>query len=142
MIRKVIAFSMSLMCISSCAMANFEYEYYEFYKESVKRSCVVFPMPAYFAKIENNVAGYCIPTFGILINEERWASMGPYQKKELIFHELGHCVLGLEHKEPGLMAPVMHSEEEVKKNWDAWVNEFFKDCIKWPAPKKETEKNK
>lgn len=131
MFKKIIAFCLSLSCISSCARADFEMEYLEFYQEALKRNCVVFPIDAYFAKLEDDIAGYCIPGFGILVNETRWEKFGPYQKKELIYHELGHCVLGLTHKEPGLMSPTMHKEKDIEKNWNNWKEMLFKDCTQW-----------
>jgi hypothetical protein len=131
MFKKLTSALLSLSFMSSCAMADFEIEYMEFYQEALKRNCFVFPMHAYFARLEPEIAGYCIPGFGILFNEDRWDKFGPYQKRELVFHELGHCVLGKDHSEPGLMAPSMHSEKEIKKNWEAWVNELFKGCEQW-----------
>jgi len=142
MLRKTVALLLSIMCISSCALANFETEYLEFYQEAIKRNCMVFPVNAYFSRLEPGIAGYCIPGFGILFNEDRWAAFGPYQRKELVFHELGHCVLGLEHKEPGLMSPVMHQEKDVAANWDAWLNVLFENCEKWPPLPEVTPKPK
>jgi hypothetical protein len=131
MLYKITASILSLLSFSSCAFANFEMEYLEFYQEALKRNCVVFPVNAYFARLEPEIAGYCIPGFGILFNEDRWANFGPYEKRELVYHELAHCVLGQDHSEPGLMSPTMHSEEEIKKNWSAWVDLLFKDCRQW-----------
>jgi hypothetical protein len=123
---KIISLMLSLSC-PSCGFANFEIEYLEFHKEAIRRNCVAFPVNAYFARLEPEIAGYCIPSFGILINEDRWATFGPYQKRELMFHELGHCVLGLNHSD-GLMSPKMHRESELKENWKAWVDDLFKNC--------------
>jgi len=130
MFKKIITMILSFSYVSSCALANFETEYVSFYQEAIKRNCVVFPITAYFSKLEEEIAGYCIPEFGILINEKLWSSLGPFQKKELMFHELGHCVLGLDHSEPGLTTPAMHEEKEIKKNWSAWLDLLFADCMK------------
>lgn len=130
MFKRIKAFSLCLFMTSSCGFASFESQYFEFFVEAYSRNCAVIPVDAYFARLEDKVAGYCIPGFGILINENRWHSMSLMEKRELMFHELGHCTLGLEHTESGLMAPVMHSEEEIKKNWDKWVEELFTVCKK------------
>lgn len=136
------AFSM-LFCVflsSSCAFAGFENEYMEFFEEAFKRKCFVLPVNAYFSRLEPEIAGYCIPGFGILLNENRWPSMGVYQKKELMFHELAHCTMGLDHSEPGLMAPVMHDEKELKSNWKNWVELLFAKCSKWGQPENPPQK--
>jgi len=136
MFKKTVASLFSFLCVSSCAFANFEVEYMEFYQEALKRNCVVFPVNAYFARLEPEIAGYCVPGFGILINEDRWATFGPYQKKELMYHELAHCVLYKDHSEPGLMSPKMHQEKEVKENWVIWMALLFKDCNQWSSSPK------
>jgi len=43
----------------------------------------------------------------------------------LMYHELGHCILNLEHSETGIMAPVMYSESYYEENWDELVEELF-----------------
>jgi hypothetical protein len=139
MLKKTVSLLLTMVLTSSCAFGSFENEYFEFYQEAFKRKCIVFPVPAYFSRLEPEIAGYCIPGFGILINEDRWASLGVLQKKELIYHELAHCTLGLEHSEPGLMAPRMHPEAELKKNWDAWLELLFTSCSK---PAEEVSKPK
>jgi len=53
------------------------------------------------------VAGYCDRTKTppeVLILKARWAGFGEVEREMLIFHELGHCVLGREHL--GLVNPV------------------------------------
>lgn len=128
MIKRTASMLLAVFLTSSCAFASFETEYFEFFQEAYKRKCLVIPVSAYFSRLEDEIAGYCIPGFGILINENRWPTLGAYQKRELMFHELAHCTLGLEHSEPGLMAPTMHKEEELKANWNKWVNELFSVC--------------
>lgn len=128
MFKKTASLLSCLILSSSCATASMENQYFEFFEQAFKRKCLAIPVSAYFARLEDEIAGYCIPGFGILINENRWPILGEYQKRELMYHELAHCTLGLDHSEPGLMAPVMHSEEELKENWDSWVEELFSVC--------------
>lgn len=49
--------------------------------------------------------------------------------KELMFHELGHCLLDLEHKETGphgIMSPVMHADPAwIEANWSDLLKELF-----------------
>jgi hypothetical protein len=130
MFSRVVTSIFCLFLSSSCAFASFENEYFEFFQEAYKRKCLVMPIDAYFARLEPNIAGYCIPGFGILLNENMWPMLSKMERKELMFHELGHCVLGLEHSKEGMMAPVMHDEQEIEKNWDKWVEELFSVCRK------------
>jgi len=131
MLPRVLTFPIALFLTGSCGAASFRNEADEFYSEALKRRCFVMRVDIYFARLESEIAGYCVPTFGILINENGWNSYGEYERKELIFHELGHCGLGLGHTEIGLMAPRMHTEAEIKKNWKDWVDLLFKDCLKF-----------
>ena len=131
MLRRVLLAPIALLLTACSLSASFKPEVDEFYHEAMKRRCFVFEVDMYFARLESEVAGYCIPTFGILINEDGWDSYEEYQKKELIFHELGHCALGLSHSDDGLMTSKMHSEKELKENWNRWLDLLFKDCLKF-----------
>jgi len=122
--------SLLILLITACQSApSFEKQTEEFYREANKRGCFVFPIRTHFARLEENIAGYCVSSFGILLNETKWKDMGEYQKRELVFHELGHCVLGLEHTSLGLMAPSMHSEDELELMWPKYVELLFADCL-------------
>jgi len=46
----------------------------------------------------------------IIINEERWHSLDELTKQSLIFHELGHCMLGRHHDDSEII--VKHSDRE------------------------------
>lgn len=51
--------------------------------------------------------------------------------KALLYHELGHCVLGLGHTEQDpqtMMSPIMNDDEFYKKNWDGLVQDM---CYKY-----------
>jgi len=80
-----------------------------------------------------NFAGYCVHYVSILVDKEGFKKMGPLQRKEIVYHELGHCVMFLEHTDHSnsLMSPVMHKEEELQKNFSVWLEDFFKDCNKY-----------
>ncbi len=42
------------------------------------------------------------PNEEILINKAYWIKVSPWTQRELMFHELGHCVLGKKHDDSGL----------------------------------------
>lgn len=83
-----------------------------------------------FADLEPPMAGICFRLTGILLSERLWAEYKPLQRMELMYHELGHCVLFLEHSESGLMSPEIHSEAELIKNWNDWRDQLFSQCSK------------
>ena len=54
----------------------------------------------YFKAQKAPILGVCISGGSIAkieIDPEQWQKMGPYGKEHLIYHELGHCVLGRKH---------------------------------------------
>lgn len=58
-------------------------------------------IPANFEKQDGNAVGMCLEwsngTREIHIDPDYWNKVGEYGREELVFHELGHCALGLEH---------------------------------------------
>jgi len=80
------------------------------------------------------VGGVCVPSRHLLLlNQDLWQYLGPYQKKQLIYHELGHCELNLEHVNArfengapvSFMFPSMQpfSEGFLEANWNYYVAE-------------------
>lgn len=51
-----------------------------------------------FNYLPHNYNAYCFVENGVIvINPEKWDRFDKYQQEEIIFHELGHCVLGKQH---------------------------------------------
>lgn len=68
----------------------------------------------------------------IQINEKNWSFLTKEQKEQLIFHELGHCVFGLDHNDnhdngcpESIMRSYMFSPSEI----DSCYKPFFDDYI-------------
>lgn len=59
------------------------------------------------ANWDPNVMGYCIPVAGEIVLDEQYKSSPPIIQRLLIYHELGHCIAGLEHVDKGyeIMSP-------------------------------------
>jgi len=102
-------------------------EYKSFYTDAENRGCIFYPVDIYFSKLDSEIAGLCVYHFGIIINEELWQKYGPFQRLELMYHELGHCVLDYDHS-IGIMNEYIHEENEIKKNWSIWRDKFFHEC--------------
>lgn len=67
-----------------------------------------------------------IKTPKIVINLSRWESMSELDKKQLVFHELGHCILNRDHSES--TASIMYwmfSNDSSEEKWGSWVSELF-----------------
>jgi len=129
---KAIALLALFTALASCKQKpSFEAEKEMFYREANARGCIVQPVDIYFARLD--AAGYCVPNFGILIDETLWESFGPLQRREVVFHELAHCVFGAEHSKLGLMTPSMHDEAHLEAVWDTYVDLLFTDCLTFHA---------
>jgi len=63
----------------------------------------------------------------ILVNETKWVTMTEEQREILIFHELGHCIMGKSHADEEFA--VMNTE--LPSGWhskrDQLLSDFFKD---------------
>lgn len=122
-------FLIAVCLLSSCRVPDdFWREYRAFYTDAATRGCVVPPINVYSSRLESGIAGLCVYYFGIILNQDLWREYGPYQRLELMYHEIGHCGLGLEHSD-GIMSPTIHTENEVKENWTQWKEDFFAQCI-------------
>lgn len=118
---------------SFCATApDFSKEYGSFYADAHRRGCAALPVEVTFDDLPDGTAGLCFREIWIVVlDKPLWEKYGPHQRLELMYHELGHCSLYLDHADKGLMSPTIHREAELVKNWQEWENLLFKDCQKW-----------
>lgn len=60
---------------------------------------------------KNNVAAECNARDWahkkaiVVVDRKTWFALSNERRKALVFHELGHCMLGLPHSPNGMMAP-------------------------------------
>jgi len=110
-----------LLLLSGCAtrsivlQSDFDHYQSEFHKQfpKTKTAAIVFGK-VYEDKRPGFVrAGECHDAYFsqriplVIINQEVWNRFNAKQRKTLIFHELGHCLLGLEHSDHGFMKPII-----------------------------------
>lgn len=83
----------------------------------------------------------------ITINKKAWAKLSHENKEELIFHELGHCVLNIQkHREVGIMKAVgLHHPLEYRFNYEFLINDLFSrksnpKLVKWNKNKYTSSK--
>ena len=84
----------------------------------------------YFAFGDLNSYATCARSTGtITVDETRWADLCPLQRRALIFHELGHCVLMRDHTNDGdpisYMNPALRTCTYYEQNIDALDAELF-----------------
>lgn len=87
--------------------------------------------------LNTNVAGWCVRTspLQIMIDKEYFDMSTNYEKEELIFHELGHCILNKDHDESkdsnrrpkSIMYPVTITDSIYRENRTEYINELFAD---------------
>jgi len=126
---------------SDSAFTNYiaDFEYY-YGKDTSTR-------PIYFGDLPRNQAGVC-HYFRVLsgpilwgyieVDREYWQVLSEYQKINLIFHELGHCVLGREHTPSNsvTVCPISMMDDTVtdtqclEDNFQAYLEEMFPN-FKW-----------
>ncbi len=92
--------------------------------------------PIHFQDLVGDRIGQCnYPE--IKIDPKKWAAMYNGKRRATIFHELGHCVLGLPHDEEwivdsmgqvvprSLMYPTLREELAYERNW-----QYYKDQLR------------
>jgi len=63
-----------------------------------------------------------LTTKKIIINYNHWVKLDPVHRKELMYHELGHCALNLKHVSTiDIMRPRVYSTHKDGSNWDELV---------------------
>lgn len=69
----------------------------------------------------------CYPGFAkIIIDKKQYDPLPVENKEELIFHELGHCALLLEHTQTGIMKESgLHDPFFYRVNYSILINELF-----------------
>lgn len=75
-----------------------------------------------------NVVGVCTGREVVRINRDFWIEACPEIRKALVYHELGHCVLNVNHVNMAhhIMAPALHDCEVYREHWDWQVEALFK----------------
>lgn len=80
-----------------------------------------------FRDLPKGYVGFCFPFRGKLdIDEPFWLSASDAEKEELIIHEIGHCILGLEHSDvPSIMQASGMLSDLYPANYQVFLNEYF-----------------
>jgi hypothetical protein len=84
--------------------------------------------------LTGQLAGVCTyhPDYRQISLSPEWYKPGTCSGKSLVYHELGHCVLNLEHTDStqvDIMDPQMDSEYNCVTYWEESVERFFKSAL-------------
>ena len=76
--------------------------------------------------------GYCMSPFEVRIIRSFWDNASANQRMALMYHELGHCALRLEHvdDELDIMNSYIISDYAIEKNWDVLIEKMFRRAKK------------
>lgn len=75
-----------------------------------------------------DVLGYCVPGQRVVIRKSTWNEMSEIERKTLIYHEMGHCALNLDHTSPktaDIMTPRMIAPSTATRHWRKLVSILF-----------------
>jgi hypothetical protein len=94
---------------------------------------------AKFANLESPVLGRCTFSYPPLIeiDPETWQNLSEYGREQLMYHELGHCALGLKHDDTTTMMGEMELPASIMNTYffgESWFymnnNEKYKEALK------------
>ena len=98
-----------------------EYYIYKFKAEQTlyAKSCETdIPVRGVFDSLPGNIIGYCdvtAPVLTIRISKKYWKHASDLEREELVFHELGHCLLSRSHKEGDIQTGNLEMPTSVMK---------------------------
>lgn len=76
---------------------------------------------------KKGVVGYCIDNWEVRVLTSYWQTASATDRLLLMYHELGHCALGLDHLdgEIDIMNSYLLDDVTAEKEWDDLVNKMF-----------------
>lgn len=87
---------------------------------------------------DDKIAGYCHYNNKIIIDSTFWKHATEAERLVLVYHELGHCALGLDHTaetETEIMNPYVLHGSVVRRYWDELRYRMFEQAKKQQADK-------
>lgn len=134
---KALSIVMAVCVLSACAMIPTEFTPYTtaFAAQAASRGIDlsnVSHVRVVFADLDLPRIGDCSPgthasRASVRVDRRYWATLSSAQREALVFHELGHCVLGAVHVEGALaiMQPNLIDAKEYSANRTRFIDELF-----------------
>lgn len=137
---KIIWLLISWANITSCAEAPKDPDFYarEFYKDATRYNVQADSVSFQFVeklrtRAGKEALGICDCLGNIRLNLDFWEAFGEWGRRALVYHEMGHCAVGIGcdgsgHPAGGLiMAPAQTVSSYYEKNWSMLVDTLFKE---------------
>lgn len=79
-------------------------------------------------ELGENVIGYCQAPWTVAFKKAYWDAGSAADRMTLVYHELGHCALNLDHYDEGqdIMNTYLLPGDIADEKWDKLVNNMFK----------------
>lgn len=119
--------------VSPVIHPRFEYAIKLFSRDALKKEvpCYKTQIIGFMQTLPNdtpsNAIGYCLSYREVRVLKSFWESASSTERLTLLYHELGHCALGLDHVDgtPDIMNSYLLDERTADKRWDELVNTMF-----------------
>jgi hypothetical protein len=108
-------------------ITNFKRDYLKFSHKTINLNSAKIAWAEGLFVYGENVGGICHKsrfTWWIEIGNH-WRNLTDCQREDMIYHELGHCVLNEDHSPNGIMDPQSQQDEECKDRRDLKKKIFF-----------------
>lgn len=115
----------------------------KFYLEQFSKDAIRYNTPCYYtpvvgfqqkrpSDVNDSVIGYCRPGVELRAVSSFWDTASGVDRMTLLYHELGHCALGLDHTDgiPDIMNSNILDERTADKQWDVLVKTMFERATK------------
>lgn len=78
-------------------------------------------------EFDKNVIGYCQAPWTMAFKKSFWDAASAADRMVLVYHELGHCALNLDHYDEGqdIMNTYLLPGDIAEEKWDKLVNNMF-----------------
>lgn len=81
--------------------------------------------------VKVGIAGYCQPGWAVVLSTPVWKSFSAWERRTLVYHELGHCSLNAEHVAEddlmNIMNPTVLPEWIASRHWKDLVRKLFQE---------------
>lgn len=119
--------------VSPVIHSTFEYAVKQFSADALKQDVPCYQtriigfMQALPSDSPKNTIGYCLGYKEVRILQSFWDRASATERLTLLYHELGHCALNLDHTDgvPDIMNSYLLDDTTAEKQWDGLVNKMF-----------------
>ena len=102
------------------------------YRLALRQSPAPLPTMVFFS-LERPKLGVCYHKAQVVaIDPETCFHFPRIGRLAIVYHDLGHCVLGLGHSKDGIMRATLRSAHRLNLKWARWEEEYWNSVKKTP----------